>query len=64
MKCRTIIVVGVADVPASFKWYQSLLRFAGDDSKSSLLQGNPRLDGTVLPCLHEWRAHETVPKNT
>ena len=50
---RTWTIIGVVDVPQSFKWYQSLLGLpetapAHDDFS----------DGTVLLCLHEWGAHE------
>ena len=55
---RTWTIIGVKDVRASFKWYQSLFgqpetRPAHDDF-GQLLDS----DGTVLLCLHEWGAHE------
>src|SRR5262249_28850089 len=50
--------IGVADVPRSFKWYQSLLGLPeaapGHDYFGPI--GGP--DGTVLLCLHSWGAHE------
>jgi catechol 2,3-dioxygenase-like lactoylglutathione lyase family enzyme len=55
---RTWTIIGVADVPASFKWYQSLLGLPstapGHDYFGQVLDS----DGTVLLCLHEWGAHE------
>jgi len=55
---RTWTIIGVADVPRSFKWYQSLLGLpeaapAHDDFGQIM-----DLDGTVLLCLHQWGAHE------
>ena len=55
---RTWTIIGVADVPASFKWYQSLLGMPvtppGHDYFGQILD----LDGTVLLCLHAWGAHD------
>jgi catechol 2,3-dioxygenase-like lactoylglutathione lyase family enzyme len=55
---RTWTIIGVADVPASFKWYQSLLGLPttapGHDYFGQILDS----DGTVLLCLHGWGAHE------
>jgi catechol 2,3-dioxygenase-like lactoylglutathione lyase family enzyme len=55
---RKWTIIGVADVPASFKWYQSLLGLPstapGHDYFGQILDS----DGTVLLCLHEWGAHE------
>ena len=55
---RTWTIIGVADVPASFKWYQSLLGLPattpGHHDFGQILDS----DGTVLLCLHEWGAHE------
>jgi catechol 2,3-dioxygenase-like lactoylglutathione lyase family enzyme len=58
---RTWTIIGVADVPRSFKWYQSLLGLpetapAHDDFGQIV---DP--DGTVLLCLHEWGAHRHPP---
>ncbi len=55
---RTWTIIGVSDVPASFKWYQSLLGLRetapGHDDWGQILDS----DGTVLLCLHEWGAHK------
>jgi len=55
---RTWTIIGVNDVPSSFKWYQSLF------GQSETRPGHPDFgqildsDGTVLLCLHQWGAHE------
>ena len=55
---RTWTIIGVADVPGSCKWYQSLLGLPetapAHDHFGQILDS----DGTVLLCLHEWGAHE------
>jgi hypothetical protein len=55
---RTWTIIGVADVPQSFKWYQSLLGLPetapAHDDFGQILDS----DGTVLLCLHKWGAHE------
>ena len=55
---RTWTIIGVADVPQSFGWYQSLLGLSeaapAHDYFGQILDS----DGTVLLCLHEWDAHE------
>lgn len=55
---RTWTIIGVNDVRASFKWYQSLFgqpaTAPAHDEFGQLLDS----DGTVLLCLHEWGAHE------
>ncbi len=55
---RMWTVIGVGDVPASFKWYQSLLglpeKAPAHDYFGQILDS----DGTVLLCLHSWGAHE------
>ncbi len=55
---RTWTIIGVGDVPGSFKWYQSLLGLPdtapAHDDFGQILDS----DGTVLLCLHEWGAHE------
>ena len=55
---RTWTIVGVRDVPLSFKWYQSLFgqpeTAPAHDYWGQILD----TDGTVLLCLHEWGAHE------
>jgi len=55
---RIWTIIGVNDVRASFKWYQSLFgqpeTAAAHDEFGQLLDS----DGTVLLCLHAWGAHE------
>jgi catechol 2,3-dioxygenase-like lactoylglutathione lyase family enzyme len=55
---RTWTIIGVRDVPRSFRWYQQLfgqrLTRPGHPYFGQLLDS----DGTVLLCLHEWGAHE------
>jgi len=55
---RTWTIIGVKDVRASFKWYQSLFgqmeTRPAHDEFGQLLDS----DGTVLLCLHQWGAHE------
>lgn len=55
---RTWTILGVTDVPKSFKWYQSLFGFPearpAHDHFGQILDS----DGTVLLCLHRWGAHE------
>jgi catechol 2,3-dioxygenase-like lactoylglutathione lyase family enzyme len=55
---RTWTIIGVADVPRSFNWYQALfgqpVPLPAHDYFGQILDS----DGTVLLCLHEWGAHE------
>jgi catechol 2,3-dioxygenase-like lactoylglutathione lyase family enzyme len=55
---RTWTIVGVSDVPSSFKWYQSLFGQAetrpGHDYFGQIVD----TDGTVLLCLHQWGTHD------
>ncbi|HEY3738493.1 MAG TPA: VOC family protein [Bryobacteraceae bacterium] len=55
---RTWTIIGVQNVPASFRWYQTLFGLPatppGHDYWGQILDS----DGTVLLCLHEWGAHE------
>jgi len=55
---RTWTIIGVSDVPSSFKWYQSLFgqpeTAPGHEYWGQILD----TDGTVLLCLHQWAAHE------
>jgi catechol 2,3-dioxygenase-like lactoylglutathione lyase family enzyme len=55
---RTWTIIGVADVPASFKWYQSLLGLPATTPGHHYFGQILDSDGTVLLCLHEWGAHE------
>jgi catechol 2,3-dioxygenase-like lactoylglutathione lyase family enzyme len=54
---RTWTIIGVSDVPSSFKWYQSLFGQPktppGHDYFGQILD----TDGTVLLCLHQWGVH-------
>lgn len=54
---RTWTIIGVDDVPGSFKWYQALFGHPAGvpahDDFGQILDA----DGTVLLCLHEWGAH-------
>ena len=64
---RTWTIIGVSDVPSSFKWYQSL--FGQPETRPGHAYFGQILDsdGTVLLCLHHWGAHEhptlTSPDN-
>jgi catechol 2,3-dioxygenase-like lactoylglutathione lyase family enzyme len=55
---RIWTIIGVADVPKSFRWYQSLLGLPetapAHDDFGQIVDGK----GTVLLCLHAWGAHE------
>ena len=55
---RTWTIIGVADVPESFKWYQSLLGLPETAPAHDYFGQIVDSDGTVLLCLHEWGAHE------
>ncbi len=55
---RTWTIIGVADVPASFKWYQSLLGLPATTPGHSYFGQILDSDGTVLLCLHAWGAHQ------
>ena len=55
---RTWTIIGVRDVPFSFKWYQSLFgqpeTAPGHEYWGQICDS----DGTVLLCLHEWGSHD------
>ena len=55
---RNWTIVGVSDVPSSFKWYQSL--FGQPETRPGHADFGQILDsdGTVLLCLHQWGGHE------
>jgi catechol 2,3-dioxygenase-like lactoylglutathione lyase family enzyme len=55
---RTWTIIGVADVPASFKWYQSLFGQPATAPAHDDFGVIDDSDGTVLLCLHGWGAHE------
>ncbi|HET6764203.1 MAG TPA: VOC family protein [Longimicrobiaceae bacterium] len=48
----------MADVPASFRWYQSLLGLPAAAPAHDHFGQIVDPDGTVLLCLHAWGAHE------
>lgn len=50
-------IIGVAGVPRSFNWYQSLLGLPATQPAHDYF-GTIEADGTVLLCLHRWGAHE------
>jgi catechol 2,3-dioxygenase-like lactoylglutathione lyase family enzyme len=55
---RLWTIIGVGDVPRSFRWYQSLLGLPETvpehDDFGQILDS----DGTVLLCLHAWGDHD------
>ena len=64
---RIWTIVGVRDVPSSFKWYQSLLGLPVTAPAHEYFGQILDSDGTVLLCLHQWGAHDhpslTSPEN-
>ena len=55
---RTWTIIGVRDVPSSFKWYQALFGQPETRPGHSFFGQIVDSDGTVLLCLHEWGAHD------
>jgi catechol 2,3-dioxygenase-like lactoylglutathione lyase family enzyme len=55
---RTWTIIGVRDVPRSFKWYQSLFGQLETAPAHDIWGQICDSDGTVLLCLHQWGAHE------
>jgi catechol 2,3-dioxygenase-like lactoylglutathione lyase family enzyme len=55
---RTWTIIGVRDVPASFRWYQSLFGQRPTRPGHSYFGQLLDSDGTVLLCLHEWGAED------
>ena len=55
---RMWTIIGVADVPASLTWYQSLLGLPQTAPAHDYFGQVVDADGTVLLCLHQWGAHE------
>ncbi len=55
---RIWTVIGVRDVPSSYRWYQSLFGQPLTAPGHSYFGQIRDADGTVLLCLHEWGAHE------
>src|SRR5205814_3914362 len=64
---RTWTIIGVRDVSASFKWYQSLFGQPETQPAHDYFGQIVDSDGTVLLCLHQWGAHDhpslTSPDN-
>jgi len=54
---RTWTILGVGDVPGSFKWYQALFGQPATPPSHHDFGQILDADGTVLLCLHEWGAH-------
>ena len=55
---RTCTVIGVADVAASYRWYQRLFGHPESPPAHSYFGTLHDEDGTMLLCLHEWGAHD------
>ena len=55
---RTWPIIGVRDVPSSFKWYQSLFGLPGSVPGHDYFGQICDPDETVLLCLHQWGAHD------
>jgi predicted enzyme related to lactoylglutathione lyase len=55
---RIWTIIGVRDVPSSFKWYQSLFGQPATSPGHEHFGQIVDTDGTVLLCLHQWGAHE------
>ncbi len=58
---RLWTIIGVADVAASFAWYQTLLGQPATRPAHAHFGQIADADGTVLLCLHQWGAHEHPP---
>ena len=54
---RTWTIIGVRDVAAAVKWYQSLFGQPGTPPAHADFGQILDADGTVLLCLHQWGAH-------
>ena len=55
---RIWTIIGVKDVPSSFKWYQTLFGQPETQPGHSYWGQIVDSDGTVLLCLHQWGAHD------
>ena len=55
---RTWTIIGVADVAASFSWYQRLLGLPETAPAHDYFGQILDTDGTVLLCLHAWGEHD------
>jgi catechol 2,3-dioxygenase-like lactoylglutathione lyase family enzyme len=58
---RIWTIIGVSDVPSSFKWYQSLFGQPETQPGHSYFGQILDADGTMLLCLHQWGAHDHPP---
>lgn len=58
---RTWTIIGVGNVRASFRWYQSLLGLPETAPAHHDFGQVLDSDGAVLLCLHEWGVHEHPP---
>ena len=55
---RTWTIIGVRDVPGSFKWYQSLFGQHETAPAHDYFGQIVDEDGTILLCLHQWGEHD------
>lgn len=55
---RTWTIIGVSNVSASLKWYQTLFGQPETSPAHSYFGQILDADGTVLLCLHQWGAHD------
>ena len=55
---RTWTIIGVKDVPRSFRWYQSLFGQRPTRPAHPYFGQLLDSDGTVLLCLHEWGSED------
>ena len=55
---RTWTIIGVANVPASFQWYQSLFGQPASAPAHDYFGQILDSDGTVLLCVHRWGDHD------
>lgn len=58
---RIWTIIGVNDVAASFKWYQSLFGQPETNPAHDDFGQIVDSDGTVLLCVHQWGAHDHPP---
>jgi catechol 2,3-dioxygenase-like lactoylglutathione lyase family enzyme len=58
---RIWTILGVSDVPRSFKWYQSLFDQPETQPSHTYFGQILDTDGTVLLCLHQWGEHDHPP---
>ena len=58
---RTWTILGVKDVPRSFRWYLSLFGQPARPPAHSYFGQVLDADGTVLLCLHQWGAEDHPP---